>query len=352
MEPITMHRLHARFDRLPSPSHRMHVLTGLLLVGSCLASSSLPSPSPLAAQETTTQETTTQETTAEDPAVQQSAAEQVTADGATVETVAAQYEFTEGPAVDADGNVYFTDQPNNRIMKWDHKTDKITEFLKPAGRSNGLYFAPSGELIACADENNELWSIGEDGHHQVLVATYRGKRLNGPNDVWVHQDGTIYFTDPLYQRPWWKHEGDQQDQRGVYRLSADRKTLTRVATDFKQPNGIVGDSDRGLLFVADIDDSKVYRFRIDASGNLGERSVFCEHESDGMTIDREGRIYLTSSHGVSVYDRDGKEVQTITVPQPWTANACFGGANRDILFITASKGLYRIQTTTQGLPSP
>ena len=94
------------------------------------------------------------------------------------------YSFTEGPAVDAAGNVYFTDQPNDRIMKW--STDgEISTFMQPAGRANGLFFDADGNLLACADENNQLWSISMDQEVTVLINDFEGKRLNGPNDLWI-----------------------------------------------------------------------------------------------------------------------------------------------------------------------
>jgi gluconolactonase len=107
-----------------------------------------------------------------------------------VTLVADGFEFTEGPAVDAQGNVYFTDQPNDHIMKVD-VDGKVTEFLKPAGRSNGMYFAPDGKLIACADEKNEMWEIAPDKTHRVLFSNYEGKKLNGPNDVWIDAKQTV-----------------------------------------------------------------------------------------------------------------------------------------------------------------
>ena len=152
----------------------------------------------------------------------------VVAPGARLEKLAGGFEFTEGPTCDAEGNVFFTDQPNDRILKWSVE-GKLSTFLQPAGRANGMYFDPGGNLIACADEKTALWSIAPDGKVTVLVGEYGGKLLNGPNDVWVRPDGALYFTDPFYDRPWWTHHTLPQDGQHVYFLSADRRRLVRVA---------------------------------------------------------------------------------------------------------------------------
>src|SRR6266516_4324351 len=144
----------------------------------------------------------------------QAAPGEIIAPGATVQKLSSAFQFTEGPAVDRQGNVYFTDQPNDRILKWSSADSSISTFLQPAGRANGMYFDRQGNLIACADENNQLWSIAPSGKVAVLVKDYQGKLLNGPNDVWVRPDNGLYFTDPLYQRPYWKR--GPMEQRGQH----------------------------------------------------------------------------------------------------------------------------------------
>ena len=136
----------------------------------------------------------------------------VVAPGATLEKLAGGFEFTEGPTSDRDGNVFFTDQPNNRIMKWS-VDGTLSTFLQPAGRANGMYFDAKGHLLACADENTALWSIAPDGSHTVLASRFDGKPLNGPNDVWESPGGAIYFTDPFYTRPWWDYQDASAGER-------------------------------------------------------------------------------------------------------------------------------------------
>ncbi len=267
----------------------------------------------------------------------------------SLELVGNGYSFTEGPTVDDDGNVYFTDQPNDRIVFYDFASKKLTDWMKPAGRSNGLYFVSPDRLIACADGNNELWSIDlGTKSHNVMVGQVDGRRFGGPNDCWVDKNGAIYFTDPLYKRPYWTQQIPDDNPRGVYRFSTDGK-LTLVADDLVQPNGIIGDSENRKLFIADIGDKKTYRYSIQDDGSLSDRELFCESGSDGMTIDIERRIYLTGNKGVTVYDRDGKEVETIAVQKGWTANVTFAGPDRRHLFITAGDSVFVIKTSTTGL---
>lgn len=146
----------------------------------------------------------------------------VTAPGAKLEKLSGEFEFTEGATCDAAGNVYFTDQPNDRIMKWS-LDGKLSVFMKPSNRSNGMMFDPKGNLYSCADEKNELWVIGPDKKVTVLVKDYKGKLLNAPNDVWIRPDGGLYFTDPWYKRDWWKRGPQEQEVEGVYFLAPPRK---------------------------------------------------------------------------------------------------------------------------------
>jgi gluconolactonase len=129
------------------------------------------------------------------PAALLGAESTVLAPGAKLESLADSFSFTEGPTCDAAGNVFFTDQPSNRIMKWSIE-GKLSTFLEPAGRANGMCFDAQQNLIVCADEKNELWSIAPDGKTTVLLSKYDGQPLCGPNDVWVCPGGAIYLTDP------------------------------------------------------------------------------------------------------------------------------------------------------------
>jgi gluconolactonase len=279
---------------------------------------------------------------------QDAPAADIVAPGAKVELLAKEFKFTEGPAADAAGNVYFTDQPNDRICLWTVAKRELTTWMQPCGRSNGLYFDKAGNLLACADDKNQLWSISPAKEVAVLVKDYQGKLLNGPNDLWPRPDGGIYFTDPYYKRPYWDRGPPEQDVQAVYFLAPDRKTLSRVAADLTQPNGIIGTPDGRTLYVADIGAKKTYAYEPQADGSLAGKRLFCEMGSDGMTIDERGNVYLTGK-GVTVFDPAGRKIAHLDVPdQGWTANVTFGCADRRTLFITAGTGFYGIQMAVKG----
>lgn len=265
-----------------------------------------------------------------------------------LQLVGDKYSFTEGPTADASGNVYFTDQPNDRIVRYDFATGKLVDWLKPCGRANGLFFVAPNTMIACADANNELWQIDiRDQKHRVLAAGTGGQRFSGPNDCWVDRDGAIYFTDPLYKRPYWTQVIPTDNPRGVYRVSPEGK-VSKVVGDLKQPNGIIGDAQNRQLYVADIGDGKTYRYRIDESGQLTDRTLFCSMGSDGMTIDEQRNLYLTGQ-GVTIFNRDGERLENIAVPRRWTANVTFAGPQRKDLFITAKDSVFVIKMNVAGL---
>jgi len=272
------------------------------------------------------------------------------AHGAKLEKISDKFSFTEGPSSDAHGDIYFTDQPNDRIMKWSATDGKITTFLQPSGRSNGTCFDSHGNLWTCADDKNALWKIGPDGKHTVVIKNYKGKLLNGPNDVWIRPDGGMYLTDPFYKRDYWKRGPTEQACEGVYFLPAGKSELTLVAGDLVRPNGIIGTPDGKTLYVADIEGNKTYSYQIEADGSITHKHLFCELGSDGMTIDSEGNVYLTGK-GVTIFNKAGKQIEHIDIKEPWTANICYGGKDRHTLFITASKCVYTIKMRVHGVGS-
>lgn len=268
----------------------------------------------------------------------------VVASGAELELVADGFEFTEGPAVNGVGEVFFTDQPNDRILKVG-LDGKVSEFLSPSGRANGMFFDPdgSGDLWVCADAENELWRVSAAGEVEIVVREFGGKLLNGPNDVWVRAGGGLYLTDPLYVRDYWTRGDSEQPVEGVYFLPEGESQLVLVDGTLVKPNGVIGSADGTKLYVADIGAGKIFSYRIEADGGLADRQFFCEHTSDGLAIDDEGNVYATGRDGVTVYGPDGKKIETIDVPEGWTANVTFGGPERDRLFVTAMSGLYSIR---------
>lgn len=266
------------------------------------------------------------------------------------------YSFTEGPAVDKDGNVFFTDQPNDIIYKWNASTGVITPFLDETGRSNGMAFDKDGYLIACADMYGELWKIAPDGSHTVLVDNYNGKMLNGPNDVWINPvNGGMYITDPIFPRGYWEdddprkqgwpptHSEQAEEGKGghVYYLAPGSSSLVRVTTQTEWdadswPNGVVGTPDGKKLYVNKWEGDNMggtWVFDINADGTLSNMKKFVEMGGDGMSMDERGNIYISNGFGVVVFDPTGKELVRIFTGGGATNNV-FAGSDERTLFIT------------------
>lgn len=271
------------------------------------------------------------------------------ASGSKPQLISKQFSFTEGPAVDKNGVVFFTDQPNDKIWKYS-EDGELSLFMDKTGRANGMYFDKKGNLIVCADENNQLRSIRPSGKVSILVDNFEGKKLNGPNDVWVSPQGGTYFTDPYYQRDYWTRTKPDLSTENVYFLGKGQKKPIIAAGEFVRPNGIVGTPDGKFLYVADINANKTYRYQIGSKGELTDKTLFAEQGSDGMTIDDRGNIYLTGK-GITVYNPAGKKIEHIAVPTDWTANVCFFGKDKNLLFITAGKGIYFMPMLVKGADS-
>ena len=266
----------------------------------------------------------------------------VVAPGAKVKKLADGFKFTEGPASDTKGNVFFTDIPNNRIHKW--STDGVLSiFREDSGAANGLYFDKAGNLLACEGGRRRLVSIDKQGKITVLTDKYNGKKFNSPNDLWIDPKGGVYFTDPRYG----SKDGMVQGGEHVYYLGPGGKELVRVIDDLVRPNGVLGTDDGKKLYVADAGDGKVYVYTIGEDGALSEREFFAPVGSDGMTMDTRGNVYLTRGV-VFVYSPGGAEIEKIEVPEG-PANVCFGGKDKKTLFITARKGLYSIRMRGKGI---
>lgn len=282
--------------------------------------------------------------------------EKLLAPNAALNTLGSGFAFTEGPAVDKKGNVFFTDQPNDKIYKWTATTGQITTFLTGTGRSNGMAFDKFGNLIACADLHGEIWKIRPDGSHEVLVNNYKGKLLNGPNDVWINPvTGGMYITDPIFPRDYWEagdpriqgwpptHSEQAATGKGghVYYLAPGSRKLVRVTTCAEWdadswPNGVVGTPDGKKLYVnkwAPDNMGGTWVFDIKSNGQLTNMRKFTEMGGDGMSMDERGNIYISNSLGVNVFCRNGNQVLTIPTGGGATNNV-FAGQNEKTLFIT------------------
>ena len=266
----------------------------------------------------------------------------VVAAGAKAEKLAGGFRFTEGPAADAQGNIFFSDIPNNRIHKWS-LDGRLLTFRENSGRSNGLYFDKDGNLLACEGGGRRLVSIDPQGRVTVLTEKYENKRFNSLNDLWIDPKGGTYFTDPRYG----PRDDLEQDGEHVYYLSTDHKKIIRVIDDMVRPNGIIGTPDGKLLYVTDHGGKKTFVYTINKDATLSNKKLFAPEGSDGMTIDNEGNVYLTTDV-VAVYNKNGQKIETIEVPEQ-PANVSFGGKDKRTLFITARTSLYSVRMRVKGL---
>ena len=272
--------------------------------------------------------------------------ERLVADNAKLTKVSDQFIFTEGPTTDKAGNVYFTDQPNNKIWKYD-TNGQLTVFMDEAGRANGLYFDNDGYLIACADRDNEMWRIDAEGKKEIILKGQNNQPFNGPNDVWVAPNGNFYFTDPYYHRPYWNRIEKKPAQQNVYLMINGKGPAIKLDSTLLQPNGIIGSADGKYLYVADIVGDKTYKYKIGKGGKLTERKLFVNQGSDGMILDKSGNLYLTGN-GVTIYNQEGKKIGHIDIPSNWTGNICFSGKDHKTLFITASESIYTLKMKVSG----
>jgi len=263
------------------------------------------------------------------------------APGATLQELANVFSFTEGPAADEAGNVYFTDIQNNRIHIWS-VDNQLSTFRENSGGANGLFFDRYGNLLVCEGDNGRVVSIDGQYNVTVLADIYDGKPFNKPNDLWIDPKGGVYFSDPIYG-----NATQNQDGEHVYYLVPDQNQVLRVIDDMVRPNGLIGTPDGQTLYVADHGAGQIYQYHINPNGTLSDKAVFVNKGSDGMTIDELGNIYLTSGD-VWIYNVNGELIEKIDIPQNPT-NVCFGGSDRQKLFITAQKSLYAIDMRVKGI---
>jgi len=280
---------------------------------------------------------------------------------AVIEHLADGFGFTEGPVWvdDGDGYLLFSDIPGNAIVKWE-PGGNVSQFLSPVfegdyeeGRlvgSNGITVDPSGEIVFTEHFNGRISRVAADGTRGVVVDSYEGGRLNSPNDLAYHSDGSLYFTDPAYGLP--TPEERAQDVNGVYRLSADGE-LTRLV-DQEGPNGIAFSPDESRLYVADSSSGQWMAYDVMEDGSLGESELLLDASeaeetgaADGLKVDEHGNLWATGPGGVWVISSDGRHLGTIK-PTEVPANVAFGDADRRTLYMTARTGLYRIRVNVAG----
>lgn len=284
--------------------------------------------------------------------------------------------FTEGPAAAADGNVYFSDIANNRIMRFDSQSHQLSVWRCPSGRANGLLFDPQGRLLAC--EGNEFGD--NDGHRritrtcmktgrvEVLTDRFEGKRYNAPNDIAACSNGLIFFTDPCYgDRSWMELEHDS-----VYRIDTDG-TVTRVITqpEIQRPNGIALSPDEKTLYLVDScpvagGHRKIHAFDLAGDGSLSNQRVVIDFApgrgGDGMAVDQQGNLWIAAGisrprgphetadvpPGIWIVTPAGEVKGRIPVPEDVLTNVTFGGDDLKTLYVAAGKTLFSMRVSVPG----
>ena len=249
--------------------------------------------------------------------------------------VSGTYLFSEGPASDGQGNVFFSDINAGRIYKWS-PDGKVVVFKEELNAPNGLVFLSDGSLAVCEGGNGRLIAINARGNTTILADQYNHQRFNEPNDLWVDPQGGIYFTDPAFNSP------VVQGGEHVYYISADRKQVTRVINDMVKPNGITGTRDGKTLLVSDYGAGKTYSYKIQSDGSLTDKQIFAAVGSDGMKLDSSGNLYVTTPNHVQVFGAGGSQLLSIATHENPT-NIVFIGKDEKTLFITARSEVYTVQ---------
>lgn len=265
------------------------------------------------------------------------------------------FKFTEGPAADNDGNLYFSDIPNERIHKLNSKGE-LSVFREKSDKANGLCVTAKGEIVACQMAAGRVVAFSPDGKEmRVLADKYDGNRFNAPNDLVIDKQGGIYFTDPSFGAPMPLPQG----KTGVYYIAPDGK-VARLIDDIKLPNGVMLSPDEKTLYIIPTGPAEMLAYPVPTPGKIGKGKVFCTLQGkdgkpgtggDGCAIDTKGNLYVTSSLGIQVFDPEGKHLGTIAFPEQ-PANVKLGGKDRKTLFVTARTSLYAVPMEATGYSFP
>jgi gluconolactonase len=263
-----------------------------------------------------------------------------------VELIDEGYAFTEGPQwMPEDGTLLFTDIPANTIHQVG-ADDEITVYRMPSNHSNGLAIDPEGRLIAAESSTRRVTRTERDGTITTIAERFEGDRLNEPNDIVVRSDGTIYFTDPLFQDP----AQAELDFRGIFRIAPDGGlTAERRGEVTEAPNGLALSPDESLLYVTNYAAKLVWVMDVAPDGTLSEARTFVTTGGgpDGVAVDDAGNLFVATARGIEVFAPDGARWGVIPVPRI-PSNCAFGGVDGRTLFITAEGGLYRVTLTGPG----
>jgi gluconolactonase len=268
-----------------------------------------------------------------------------------VEKIQGNFQFTEGPSQGADQQLYFSDIPANQILRW-KPGGTAKPLIEPSGHANGLLVEAGGRLVACQMDGQVVAYDLETLEATVLAAEFEGKRFNAPNDLIIDAAGGVYFTDPLFRAP----QPLPQGLQAVYYIAPDGQ-VSRVTDDLPAPNGVGLSPDGKRLYVIPSRSAEMLVYDVLGPGKLGEKRVFCglrqrqpggDSGGDGMTVDRQGNLYITAATGVQVFSPDGEFLTNLEFPEQ-PANVAFGGPQGQTLFVTARTGLYRVRVSARGL---
>ena len=289
---------------------------------------------------------------------------------AEVERLYTGARWAEGPVWFGDGRyLLFSDIPNNRMLRWLEDTGEVSVFRSPSNYSNGNYRDREGRLLTCEHDSRRLTRTEHDGTITVLMDHFEGKPLNAPNDLTVHSDGAIWFTDPGYgiMNNYEGHKATFELPTNVYRLDPQTRQATVVANDMDKPNGICFSPDEKTLYIVDTGEPKhpgdphpIRVYDVEDGTRLKNGRLFANlapGSSDGIRCDVDGNVWSAAGwagegfNGVHVFAPDGKLLGKIHIPET-CANLCFGGAKKNRLFMVASQSLYAVYVNTQGAQTP
>ena len=260
------------------------------------------------------------------------------------------FEFTEGPADDGHGNLYFSDIPTNRIYKLD-RDGRLSIFLEPSGHANGLMLNTAGTLFACQMDGQVVAVDLETKKVTVVAGQYQDKRFNAPNDLVLDRTGGIYFSDPQYRAP----QPLPQGIEAVYYVAPDN-SVARLVDNLQAPNGVILSPDEKTLYVVPSVQKEVWAYPVESPGKLGPGRVFCTLKQadektttggDGLSIDAAGNLYITTALGIQVFAPDGNLLGALPFPEQ-PANVTFGGPELTTLYVTARTSLYSLPMQAKG----
>ncbi len=267
----------------------------------------------------------------------------VTSDGAELKLLGDGFVFTEGPAVTPEGTVFFTDSRGGKLFHWSPESG-VRQVEADSLHAVGTYVDRDGAVIACSGRTRKVLALHRDGTIRVIAGEFEGKRFNGPNDLWIDPRGGIYFTDP----DWGRRPSEIGGGR-VFYITPDRQRVIPVIEDIQIPNGIVGNAEGTILYVADNKNHQTFAWTINPDGTLRDKRLFAPYGFDGLTIDREGNVYITvRGEEVLVFNPAGTLIETIPVPQT-AANLCFGGPDNRTLFLACGTGFYSLHMRVAGV---